>query len=157
MKIEKLSCDLSREEIEQRSQTLAETIKQHAAAEEEKRELTKELKEKIDDLQTQIDELAGSIREKKEKRPVEVIERSDHKRAVVETVRTDTKAVIWSRAMTVEELADARQVRLWDPSKKKDEKGQTTEAEVKETPTKKRSAKGGPAAAEEKAPEKDSA
>ncbi len=67
------------------------------------------------------------MRNKSEARPVECVEEPDAIHAVVNLIRQDTGEVVSSRSMTPGELADARQVRLFEaptPEKKRGKNAQ---------------------------------
>lgn len=123
-----LSCTLTEEERADRGQTLARKRLEANELREEAKESAKGFKERVDALDGEIDELAAAVDSGKEKRVVGVQQRSDIRRYCVETIRIDTLEVLETRAMRKEEIEEATQGRLFDPSKQARETSDSSDA-----------------------------
>lgn len=97
---EKLPVQLSDEEVRLRGEELAAKRKEWEAVKAEAKAAAQAAKSQLDELDTDISELARVVRARTEWRDVEVIEQRDFDRGLVETIRTDTGEVVRSRAMT---------------------------------------------------------
>ena len=118
MEIRNLPVRLTEEELQRKGQELSEVIEKHAEIDSERAGIAKQFKDKLETLDDKARELAKQIRTKTEERPVEVHQRKDQLNATVDLYRTDTGEVVYSRPMTAEELAEARQLRLLDADKR---------------------------------------
>lgn len=103
-----LSCLLSDQEIRTMGQELARANAQKDEAEERKKAVDAQLKSEIESHATRSASLARTINNGYQYKDVECVMRFDYVTNTVTTVRTDTGAVIDTRAMTTEE----RQVEL---------------------------------------------
>lgn len=117
MKLEKLPCSLTLDEVRRKGEELALARKKFVETADEAKNVAADFKAKLKELDKAIDELAEQVRSKREMRDVEVIERRDTVNAMVETVRCDTGEVVRSRAMTLNE----RQVHLFDVNAERDD------------------------------------
>lgn len=102
--------DLSDEEIAERKNKLVKAESELQKVTADKAEAMASFNATLKDRRNEIRSCVAAIQTGSEKREVEVYERHDKRRNIVETVRADTKAVIHERAMTAEE----RQCGLFD-------------------------------------------
>ncbi len=109
---------LTDREVQAKGEEVAALVAKIGDVEAHRQEVTKVLKADLDALEERVRKLAYEIRSRSEQRPVEVTERSLSDRAVVELYRLDSLEVVEARPMTAAELADARQVRLFDAKAK---------------------------------------
>lgn len=107
-----LPVHLSPDELQERSNELAEKVQQRVSMDATRKNTAKQMKEEIDDMDDRIASLARVVRDKKEGRPVEVIQRHDVPRRLVLEIRTDTGEEVSSRPMSVAELQEHDQVKL---------------------------------------------
>ncbi len=109
MKLEKLPCKLTNDEVRRKGEELALERKKHREVADEAKASAARFKADLKAIDEKIDDLAEQVRSRRETREVEVIERKDMDIAMVETIRVDTGEVIRSRAMTLNE----RQIHLF--------------------------------------------
>ena len=114
-----LPVKLNDDEILQRADEAAKTTREMYAAEEKRKEVGKEMKGHVDELQEKLKRLSRIVETKTEDRPIEVRWERDDGRMMMYLVRLDTGEVVQARAMDAEELA-ARQADLFVvPGRKK--------------------------------------
>lgn len=104
-----LPCALSDGELRVRGEELGKLVDQRLAKEEEKKEVAKRLKEELDALSDRIVKTATVIRTKKEDRPVEVVERPNLAKRMIEHYRCDLHELVSSRPMTPSEVVEFEQ------------------------------------------------
>lgn len=97
---------LTSEELRERGAELAGDVTKLRTKEEEAKEEAKARKKEIDKVKGRVIDLARVVSEKREDRPVEVIERFDVVGRLVLEIRTDTGEQIGSRPMTPAEFAE---------------------------------------------------
>ena len=90
---------LTEQELIAKGAELSAMIKALSYEEAEKKSVADAFKARITDLDTQIQRLAQIVRDKKEFRPVEVIEQPDYDAMMMRTVRLDTGEVVSSRPL----------------------------------------------------------
>lgn len=98
-----LACDLSDQEVIERAKALAAMLADLSMLEEQRRAASKHFGEDIKGLEREVQKLGQAIRTRQELRDVACIERQNFSLNEVVVVRTDTSAVVESRAMTPEE------------------------------------------------------
>ena len=119
MHLRNLPVALTDREVQSKGEEVAALVAQIGGTEARRQEVSKQLKADLDALEQRVRLLAAEIRRRSEDRPVEVAERASPDRAVLELYRLDTLEVVEQRPMSASELADARQVRLFDASQKR--------------------------------------
>lgn len=107
-----LYCNLTRDEEHAKGDRIATIDAEVETAEEELKHRSSSLKTQIKGLKAEARRLSRHIREHKELRPVEIVDRQDAERMIVETVRKDTFAVVESRPMTTAEIQKITQPEL---------------------------------------------
>lgn len=108
-----LPAKLTPEEVTTRSDTLARTIEEIADVETEKGKVSRQFAEKLKGLKLRSVTLAHAVSNHEENRPVLCSERADMRRFQVETYRHDTSEIVDTRAMTQDEVEEARQTNLF--------------------------------------------
>jgi len=103
MKIERLPCKLTNDELRVKGEELARLISNMSEVELAKKAKTAEFNGRIGDLQEKQDALSHEINQKAEVREVKCEEEFNWETNVVETIRTDTGAVIHTRIIRPEE------------------------------------------------------
>lgn len=109
---ETLPCELTEYEVAERAKTLAELHAKQDKLEVEKKAVVDDFKGKLDHVERDMKILARQVRDRSEHRDVEVDERLDDIRFVIETFRLDTGEIIRSRPMTQDEKTEAMQASL---------------------------------------------
>lgn len=109
---------LSEEEVHQRSRTLARMTIERDEIEEEKKASAKVFTDRLKEYDSQIHDLADAVNTSKEKRLVGIQEQHDKRRFCVDTVRIDTMETIDTRAMTADEVDEARQPALFEDARR---------------------------------------
>lgn len=104
----RLACKLSHDERIERVQQLADRLIEQGHVEAEKKQAIEDFKAKLKAIDSRVGELIEAVKTGIEYRPVQVEERADSGRRVVETVRLDTGDVVSTRTMDDED----RQVSL---------------------------------------------
>lgn len=104
-----LPCALSDDELRARGEELGKLVDQRVAKEAEKKETTKMLKEEVDALGEKIVRMATIVRTKEEERPVEVVERPNLAKRMIEHYRLDLHELVSSRPMTPSEVVEFEQ------------------------------------------------
>lgn len=104
-----LPCALNDDELRVRGEELGKLVDQRLAKEDEKKEVAKRLKEELDALSDKIVKAATVIRTKKEDRPVEVVERPNLAKRMIEHYRTDLQELVSSRPMSPSEVVEFEQ------------------------------------------------
>ena len=107
-----LPAKLTPEEIENRSRQLARQIETIAEVEEEKAKNARQFGEKLKGMRLLAMTLAHAVSSGEEARPVLCSERADYRRFTIETYRHDTSEVVESKAMTADQVEEARQGHL---------------------------------------------
>lgn len=100
---EYLPCKLTEQELLSKGQDIAKAARDRAKLEDEKAEVAKRFKERIDGHTADIRDLAQAINTGEEKRDVECERVFDYANNSVTTIRLDTYQQIGERTMTVEE------------------------------------------------------
>jgi hypothetical protein len=100
---EPLLVKITPQDLQPKANELARVIAQRDAMKVNKREANAKFREQIAYFDERINELAESVREGSERRPVEVVERLNLRLNQVEVVRTDTGETISKRAATAED------------------------------------------------------
>ena len=103
MKTELLPVKLTSAELLTKGEELAEAIRVRDEHEANAKDAAKAAKQRLDELDTDVTKLAGIVRRKAENRPVEVFEKADAGRLIVNTIRADTFEVVGYRPMRMEE------------------------------------------------------
>lgn len=101
--VERLPCTLSSQEKELKAVELARTVTNRDALAYEKSLAAQRYAKQIKTAERRIGDLAEEVRSGIEYREVQVTERRDFDRNVVEIIRLDTKEVCGQRAMRAEE------------------------------------------------------
>lgn len=107
-----LPVKLERHEVEAKAQELATFVVEHDETEQHRKDVAKELKTKIEKINSDLRDAARCVSTHRQKRPVECEERYNIDHKTVETMRMDTMEVVSTRAMSSGEIADARQRNL---------------------------------------------
>lgn len=110
MNTEPLPVKLTPSELLVKGEELAEAIRVRDEHEAFAKEASKAAKQRLDELDTDVTKLAGIVRRKAEPRQVEVFEKADAARLIVETIRADTFEVVRFRPMRMDE----RNAKLFD-------------------------------------------
>lgn len=105
--VEKLGCELTREEQLGKGSEMAELIKQHGEVETEAKSVADGFKRQIKDLDRKITDRAEEVRTGVERRLVPCTERGRWRDNLVDVVRLDTGEVVRSRPMTESERQQA--------------------------------------------------
>ncbi len=105
-----LPVKLTEDELLAKASELASARANWEALKEESKESAAGYRERIADLDDDISKLSTEVRTKEELRDVEIDERPDFARNVIETFRVDTFKLVSTRVMT----ADERQVRMFE-------------------------------------------
>lgn len=95
-----LPFDLTEDELRERGAEQARKIQARAVLDEKRKESAKAFKEQIDEVDAEIGTLAEAIVTGRELRPVVCEWVANHRRAVMDLVRTDYGTVVQSRPMT---------------------------------------------------------
>ena len=90
---------LTESELLTKGAELSAMVKARAYEEEERKSVVATYKARITDLDAQIQKLAQVVRDKRELRPVDVVEQPDHDAMMMRTIRLDTGEVVSSRAL----------------------------------------------------------
>jgi hypothetical protein len=101
--VEKLPCELTRDEKLQKADQMAEHLKTRAEVELEASSVAGTFKRRIKELDRAIGDRAEEIRSGVEYRPVECAMRDRFRDNQVDTVRLDTGEIVRSRPMTIQE------------------------------------------------------
>lgn len=109
-----LDVHLTDEEVQEKSEQLARVVAEISDLEEEKAKAVRGFSVQLKEKKRRLSELARNVTKREEMRPVLCYQRPDLRRFVIEIFRADNKQVIDSRAMTKEELEEARQGQLFD-------------------------------------------
>jgi hypothetical protein len=99
-----LKCDLSKDELREKGQSLARAEQEREKNEADKKAAVDAFKSVDSELARTIKDLTTQINNKAEHRYVEVEERLDYERNLMEIYRKDTGEKINQRALTAEEL-----------------------------------------------------
>lgn len=94
-----LPCKLNQKELDQRRDELASLIDKKNQLEYEKSELSKEYRQRLDEIDRTIGKLASEIRSKSEPRQVEVRREKDLRLGVETVVRVDTGEEVSQRQL----------------------------------------------------------
>lgn len=105
--VEKLPCDLTRDEMLQKAEEMATQLKERAEVELTAKESAGEFKDQMKRLDRTIADRAEEVRTGVEYRQVECTERGDFRRNLVQVVRLDTGEIVRSRPMAVHERQDS--------------------------------------------------
>lgn len=109
MSTELFACPLTDDEAQARAYELACLVRKMDEEETAAKGAAAAARDTMKEMDAELRRLARIVREQKEDREVEVIVRQNTAEASIETVRTDTGAVVRSRPMTAEE----RQIPLY--------------------------------------------
>lgn len=107
-----LYCNLTEQEEHQKGQRVAAIDGEVEQLRDEMKHQSSAFKTQIESLESEAHRLNRQIREHKEQRKVEVEDKHDLERLVVETIRKDTGAIVESRPMTGPEREKAVQPEL---------------------------------------------
>jgi hypothetical protein len=105
--VEKLPCELTREETLAKGAEMALMIKQHGEVELEAKETADTFKKQFKRLDRTISERAEEVRTGVEHRLVPCTERGRYRENMVDVVRLDTGEIVRSRPMTESEKQQA--------------------------------------------------
>lgn len=105
----RLPVKLTEEDRLARAKDAAAKSAEYRELEADKKAATRDYSDRMKTLRVEWDALSDSVRTGIEHQPVEIVERRNEERGLIETVRVDTYEVIESRAMTVTE----RQVEMF--------------------------------------------
>lgn len=105
--VEKLPCDLTRDEKLKKAEEMAEQLKARAELELTAKASADEFKQKLKQLDRTIGDRAEEVRTGLEYRQVECTERGRYRDNIVDVIRIDTGEVVRSRPMTVNERQDS--------------------------------------------------
>ncbi len=109
-----LDVKLTPDEVQAKSEELARVVDEIVTIEEEKAKVVRTFSVTLKDKKRRLRELARNVTKQEEMRPVMVFHRPDLRRFVIESYRGDNSEVVGSRAMTKQELEEARQSQLFD-------------------------------------------
>ena len=112
MKTKSLPCELTHEELTRVGKELSQRVRELDELRTTHKANKSAMKVQEDEVHKAIALLARKRDSGEESRQVEVIERTDLRHRVVETVRTDTFQVVDTRGMTANEIRDAQQTSL---------------------------------------------
>lgn len=104
MKTMHLPVPLTEAELLVKGDELALLLRKAAVHKDETKATAAVAKERLAEMELEATELSRTIRERAERRPVDVRERRNDAARTIETVRCDTGAVVTSRSMTEHEL-----------------------------------------------------
>lgn len=104
MPIETLPVKLTESEVAVRADELAEKVKALSDEREGAKATASAAKERIAEIETEVRELAYTVRNKTENRHVECREIRNEERRTMDIVRVDTGETVRYRAMTMNEL-----------------------------------------------------
>jgi len=107
-----LPCVLTEAEIADRAAMMARLVLDEQVLETKKKIAMDGFKEELDHVAGDIRRLAQAVRDRSERRQVEISYHHDVDRYVVATIRQDTGEIVTTRPMTAEEMADAKQGKL---------------------------------------------
>lgn len=110
----KLPVKLTDFEVQARAHEAAELMFELDADKDAEAERRKTWRADYETRDRRLRELSRSVRERTEHRPVEVDEYPSAGRGIIEIVRRDTSAVVYSRPMTDAEKRMAAQSTLWN-------------------------------------------
>jgi uncharacterized FlaG/YvyC family protein len=105
--VEKLPCELTRDEKLSKAEEMAASLKVRAEVELEAKSKADEFKSEMKRLDRTIGDRAEEIRTGVEYRQVECTERGDYRRNQVSIIRLDTGEVVRQRPMRVDERQDS--------------------------------------------------
>lgn len=108
-----LPCRLTDHEVRERAHESAELLQEIDTDEESEAARRRLFKEQLEAKKTRLRDLMCAVRERTERRPVEVEYIASLHRSTMETMRRDTGEVVYSRPMTDAELRAASQASLW--------------------------------------------
>lgn len=108
--LETLPVRLTKSELLERGNSLALAREHYTRQRGEAKAAAAVAKADLEEIEGEVDRLAGIVRAKAEPRPVETRVVRDYERGVVDTVRLDTGELVRTRAMTEQE----RQIRIFD-------------------------------------------
>lgn len=101
--VEKLPCELTRDEKLMKADQMAECLKMRAEVELEAQTVAGTFKRRLKELDRDIGDRAEEVRSGVEYRPVECAMRDRFRDNQVDTVRLDTGEIVRSRPMTITE------------------------------------------------------
>ncbi len=99
-------------ELAAKGRELGSLIQKHDKVTQEKKDTVAAFKVQLDELDSDLRNLARVVTTGIEMRPVECGERFNRERELVETYRIDTTEIVANRPMTADEAREARQVNL---------------------------------------------
>lgn len=105
--VEKLPCELTRDEKESKANEMAELIKVHGEVEIEMKSVAEGFKRHLKKLDQDITDRAEEVRTGVEHRLVECTERGRYRDNKVDVIRCDTGETVRSRPMTITERQDS--------------------------------------------------
>lgn len=102
-----LACALTPAELQEYGQELANVIENKATEEVRQENFKKEMKATLSGLDAEIAVLSSKIRQREERRDVQVQPEMDFKKSIYRETRTDTGAIITERPLTEDERQEA--------------------------------------------------
>lgn len=105
--VEKLPCDLTRDEKLLKAEEMAEHLKVRAEVEVEAKSSADDYKTQLKRLDRLVGDRAEEVRTGVEYRQIECVERGSYRMNKVDVIRCDTGEVVRSRPMTVSERQDS--------------------------------------------------
>ena len=112
MALEKMPVVLTSDERDMRAREAARLLAEYGSREEHKKEVVKEISDRLKDLRAQADAAAQAANTGVEEREVPVSPRANNERFLVEYYRDDTGELVRTRPMTDDESRVARQAVL---------------------------------------------
>lgn len=94
---------LTKDEVIERADELANLLADHSNKDEDFKEEAKQIRTELKELRDRIEELGEVVRTKKEKREVNCYEIPDYEKEVVEVFRSDTDERVHARQLTPED------------------------------------------------------